>query len=298
MNFGLVDNKENDNIDSLLQILRDSYGEYDDHFDLESEDVNFKESNLSSHEQDYSSFTNPDQLNESYDSIYKSNEDLDNLLNSLKIISNNNEKEEILENEKKVDSIVVEIPNEYETNLDSLQQNSFYGKNNPNEFSSNLHENNLKEFILAEFYRNTIIKQGDIVEIRLLEDVVVFKNFVIPKGTVLYGIASISPRRLFVQLTTNIYKKKSITKSLLIHDYDGREGVYLREQGLYKIPSEISQEITEIIKSQYAQPSFGGINNNVEIEKIALISGFDKIYRQINQLSVNVKGGYKLWIKI
>ena len=302
IDFGLVSNKENENIDSILQILRESYGDkHDIDFSSAQEDSNFNEFNQIDSEfdeQDHSSFIDQNQLNESYDSIYKQNEDLDVLLNSLKIISNNNEKEEILKHEEKADSTVVQIPNEYETNLDSLQQNSFYGKNNPNEFSSNLKENSLKEFILAEFYRNTIIKQGDIVEIRLLEDVEVFENFTLSKGTVLYGIASISPRRLFVQLTTNIYKKRSITKSLLIHDYDGREGVYLKEQGLYKVPAEITQEITEIIKSQYYQPSFGGINNNVDIEKIAQVSAYDKIFRQINQLSVNVKGGYKLWIKI
>lgn len=302
-NFGRNVQSENENIDSLLQILKESYGEYDEEFISTSEEPDFEELNQVDYElldQNITSIVNPNQSTEDYDTSYNQNIELDNLLNSLNASQSKEEVEveEIPPNQEKVEIDVVEVPNEYETTLDSLEQNSFYGKNNSSEFSSTTKERNKIEFIQAEFYRNTVVKQNDIIEIRLLEDVLVFENYIIPKGTVLYGIATISPRRLFVRLTTNIFKKRSITKSLLIHDFDGREGIYLKEQGLYKIPAEITQELTEIIKSQYSQPTFGGINNNVKLEEIALISGIDKIYKQINQLSVNVKGGYKLWIKI
>ena len=299
-NFGRNVQSKNENIDSLLQILKESYGEYDDEYTSTSEVSDFDELNQVDYElldQNNTSIANPNQYTENYDSSYNQNIQLDNLLNSLKV-TESKEEDEISTNQEKAEIEVVEVSNEYETNLDSLIQNSFYGKNNSSEFSTTSKEYNKNEFIQAEFYRNTVVKQNDIIEIRLLENVIVFENFIIPKGTVLYGIATISPRRLFVRLTTNIYKKRSITKSLLVYDYDGREGVYLKEQKLYKIPAEITQELTEIIKSQYSQPSFGGINNNVELEEIALISSADKIYKQINQLSVNVKGGYKLWIKI
>ena len=299
-NFGRNVQSKNENIDSLLQILKESYGEYDDEYTSTSEVSDFDEQNQVDYElldQNNTSIANPNQYTENYDSSYNQNIQLDDLLNSLKV-TESKEEDEISTNQEKIEIEVVEVSNEYETNLDSLIQNSFYGKNNSSEFSTTSKEYNKNEFIQAEFYRNTVVKQNDIIEIRLLENVIVFENFIIPKGTVLYGIATISPRRLFVRLTTNIYKKRSITKSLLVYDYDGREGVYLKEQKLYKIPAEITQELTEIIKSQYSQPSFGGINNNVELEEIALITSADKIYKQINQLSVNVKGGYKLWIKI
>ena len=299
-NFGRNVQSKNENIDSLLQILKESYGEYDDEYTSTSEVSDFDEQNQVDYElldQNNTSIANPNQYTENYDSSYNQNIQLDDLLNSLKV-TESKEEDEISTNQEKIEIEVVEVSNEYETNLDSLIQNSFYGKNNSSEFSTTSKEYNKNEFIQAEFYRNTVVKQNDIIEIRLLENVIVFENFIIPKGTVLYGIATISPRRLFVRLNTNIYKKRSITKSLLVYDYDGREGVYLKEQKLYKIPAEITQELTEIIKSQYSQPSFGGVNNNVELEEIALITSADKIYKQINQLSVNVKGGYKLWIKI
>ena len=299
-NFGRNVQSKNENIDSLLQILKESYGEYDDEYTSTSEVSDFDEQNQVDYElldQNNTSIANPNQYTENYDSSYNQNIQLDDLLNSLKV-TESKEEDEISTNQEKIEIEVVEVSNEYETNLDSLIQNSFYGKNNSSEFRTTSKEYNKNDFIQAEFYRNTAVKQNDIIEIRLLENVIVFENFIIPKGTVLYGIATISPRRLFVRLNTNIYKKRSITKSLLVYDYDGREGVYLKEQKLYKIPAEITQELTEIIKSQYSQPSFGGINNNVELEEIALISSADKIYKQINQLSVKVKGGYKLWIKI
>ena len=299
-NFGRNVQSKNENIDSLLQILKESYGEYDEEYTSTSEVSDFDEQNQVDYElldQNNTSIANPNQYTENYDSSYNQNIQLDDLLNSLKV-TESKEEDEISTNQEKIEIEVVEVSNEYETNLDSLIQNSFYGKNNSSEFRTTSKEYNKNEFIQAEFYRNTAVKQNDIIEIRLLENVIVFENFIIPKGTVLYGIATISPRRLFVRLTTNIYKKRSITKSLLVYDYDGREGVYLKEQKLYKIPAEITQELTEIIKSQYSQPSFGGVNNNVELEEIALITSADKIYKQINQLSVNVKGGYKLWIKI
>jgi len=238
---------------------------------------------------------------------YNQIEDLDNLLKSLNIKSPESNKE-IIEptisednneiSEENNENVAVEVPNEYKSNLDSLVSNSFYGKNNSDEFSYTENNTDEKEFIQAEFYRNTVVRQGDIVEIRLLEDLVIFENYFVPKGTILYGVVAISPRRLFVSLTNNIYKKNSVKKSLLIYDFDGREGIYLKEQGLYKIPADITNELTEIIKSQYSQPSFGGVNNKIEFDKIALISGIDKIYKQINQLTVKVNGGYKLWIKI
>lgn len=324
----VLDFNDNDkeNIDSLLQVIENSYDNFDlkDEFDSEINDVeslNALEQNTegiieqggynSNIEEDIFNYdpegdiynsnnTNQSSIDQTPIHEYNQKEDLDNLLKSLNINSAEKSKVSkeptINEEEKEID--IIEVPNEYKSNLDSLVLNSFYGKNNSDEFSFTEKNTRAKEFIQAEFYRNTVVRQGDIVEIRILEDLAIFENYFVPKGTVLYGVVAIAPRRLFVNLTNNIYKKNSVTKSLLIHDFDGREGIYLKEQGLYKIPAEITSELTEIIKSQYSQPSFGGVNNKVELDKIALISGIDKVYEQINRLTVKVNGGYKLWIKI
>ena len=196
---------------------------------------------------------------------------------------------------------IIKTPDNYSSTIDSLTQNAFFGENKEsksngkNEIDSSLP---LNQFIRAEFYRTITIKQNDIVEIRLLEEVEIYDNFILPVGTILYGISSIAPRRLFVRLTTNIYEKKSVQKSLVLFDFDGREGVYLKEQELYKFPAEITKELTEIIKSQYRQNNPFGSANEIELEKVAAISAIDKIYSQLNKVRIKINGGYKLWLKI
>ncbi|MDB9836034.1 conjugative transposon protein TraM [Flavobacteriaceae bacterium] len=294
--------RDTENIDSLLLELKKSYGDYDTEIKQNPEEKVVEQVEEMKEElAEIIKSSNPKYIDEAPQSVQ--NQDIDKLLKSLNLNSNEDSFQNIdtisKSNDKVIESVsVIEIPDQYRTNLDSIKKNSFYSTNNVDAFNSNEKTIERKDFIQAEFYRNKTIRQGDVVEIRLLEDVFVFENFILPKGTVLYGIAAISPRRLFVRLTTNVFKNKSVTKSLLIHDFDGREGVYLKEQNLYKIPSEITKEITDIIKAQYSQSSFGGASENVDIKKVAQISGFDKIFKYINELTVRVDGGYKLWIKI
>jgi len=69
-------------------------------------------------------------------------------------------------------------------------------------------------------------RTGDKIQLRVLESGV-YRQFGIPKNTLLYGICSISSNRLFVNISSINLNGKIIPSSLSAYDLDGISGIYI-----------------------------------------------------------------------
>lgn len=69
-------------------------------------------------------------------------------------------------------------------------------------------------------------RTGDKIQLRVLE-AGVYRQFGIPKNTLLYGICSISNNRLFVNISSIKLNGKVIPSSLSVYDLDGIPGIYI-----------------------------------------------------------------------
>lgn len=156
-----------------------------------------------------------------------------------------------------------------------------------------------KELYRAEFYNTQSIENNGLVVIHLLEDVFFEKNFFIPKYTVLYGIAKLSPRRMFLSISPNIIKnEKRLPRPIIVYDFDGLEGVFIKNNSISSIPIETAKELTELVKESYQNSSIITGNSPVPLGEASLIISSEKALRYINRLKVKISGGHKIWLSV
>ncbi len=157
-----------------------------------------------------------------------------------------------------------------------------------------------KELFNAEVYTNQVISNGGLVMIHLLEDLFFEEDIILPKSTVLYGIAEFSPTRMFIKVSPNILKnKKRLPHPIIIYDFDGFEGVFMQINSIGSIPVETARELTELVKESYKSSNpITGNSGVVPLKEAATVIGSEKILKHLNRLKLKIFGGYKIWLSI
>ena len=165
---------------------------------------------------------------------------------------------------------------------------------------SDLKTNN-KELFKAEFYTTQVVENGSLITIHLLEDIIFEDGYLISKSSILYGIAQFSPTRLFLRISPNILKnERRLPSEIIVLDFDGIEGIFMRPNLLSSIPVETAEELTELVKENYKSTTsiIGGPATAVPIDEAAIILGSEKILKYLNRSSLKVYGGYKIWLSL
>jgi hypothetical protein len=165
---------------------------------------------------------------------------------------------------------------------------------------SDLKTNN-KELFKAEFYTTQIVENGSLITIHLLEDIIFEDGYLISKSSILYGIAQFSPTRLFLRISPNILKnERRLPSEIIVLDFDGIEGIFMRPNLLSSIPVETAEELTELVKENYKSTTsiIGGSATAVPIDEAAIILGSEKILKYLNRSNLKVYGGYKIWLSL
>jgi hypothetical protein len=165
---------------------------------------------------------------------------------------------------------------------------------------SDLKTNN-KELFKAEFYTTQVVENGSLITIHLLEDIIFEDGYLISKSSILYGIAQFSPTRLFLRISPNILKnERRLPSEIIVLDFDGIEGIFMKPNLLSSIPIETAEEITKLVQDNYKSTAsiMGGSATTVPIDKAASILGSEKILKYLNRSSLKVYGGYKIWLSL
>jgi len=186
---------------------------------------------------------------------------------------------------------------------ENSSKNVFFGATKSNKaFTGAISEvTSFKEGLFkAELYTTQTIENGGLIIIHLLEDLFFDEDIFIPKSTILYGIASFSPTRLFLRISPNILKnQRRLPRPIIVYDFDGLEGIFMQINSLGSIPVDTSRELTDLVKESYKNANpLSGNSGAIPIKEASILIGSEKIIKYLNRLKIKISGGYKIWLSI
>ncbi len=169
--------------------------------------------------------------------------------------------------------------------IQSPKQNAFYSLNNDTTAEGK------QNVIKAEIQQTQTVVSGSTVKVSLATDVYV-NGILVPKGTLLYGIASQNGERLNVVISTIRYQNNLLPVSLSAYDLDGLEGIY--------IPGSLSRDAAKQAGSE-AVSNIGIASLDPSLAAQAAGAGIQAakslINKKVKQIKVTIKAGYHVLLK-
>ena len=145
--------------------------------------------------------------------------------------------------------------------------------------------------IEAVVHNNQSLVNGAVIQLRLFTDVFI-NGILIPKGTLVNGIASLNNERLEAEINSIRYKNQLFPVKLELYDLDGLPGIYIpgsisREVAKNSAENSLQlMELTTLDPSLKAQAAAAGINTVKNL-----------MSRKVKQVKVMIKEGYKVLLK-
>lgn len=169
--------------------------------------------------------------------------------------------------------------------LQPLKQNAFYSLNDDTTVEEK------QNIIEADIQQTQTLVSGSTVKLSSATDVYV-NGILIPKGTLLYGIASQNGERLIIVIPSIHYGNNLLPVSLSVYDLDGLAGIY--------IPGSISGDV--------AKQSGGEALSNIGITSLdpslaaqaagaGIQAAKSLINKKVKQMKVTIKAGYQVLLK-
>lgn len=149
----------------------------------------------------------------------------------------------------------------------------------------------LNQTIQAVVHNTQTITNGATIKLRLQTDIVV-KEQTIPRGSFLFGIASLQNERLIVQLTNINASNTVIPISLSVFDIDGIEGIY--------VPGAIEREAAKEGTDQaISAVNFGNYNPTMsgQLTSAGISATKSLLARKVRMQRVTVKAGHHILLQ-
>ncbi len=138
------------------------------------------------------------------------------------------------------------------------------------------------------------VMQGSTIKLRLLEDMKTEAGVVIPKGTSIWGVVTISSERLLVNISSVLLGKDLVPIKRTVYDIDGQKGINL--------PPNVKAEIAKRAEAQSIQnapteeiTSGGGILEKSAGAVVNTAKGL--LSRKAEEIKVTVKSNYQIVLK-
>jgi conjugative transposon TraM protein len=166
------------------------------------------------------------------------------------------------------------------------QHNSFL-----DEKSSGAASDSASNSIAAVIQESGSVTSGSTVKLRLLRDVYI-GGHLLPKGSFVFGAASLEEDRLKITIPSVRYKENLLPVSLSVYDLDGLEGVH--------IPGSISRDAAKGSAEQSLQ-SIGLLSLDPSLKAQAASAGIQAakglLSKKVKQVTVMLKSGYQVLLK-
>ncbi len=156
-------------------------------------------------------------------------------------------------------------------------------------------DNVLKNTIKACVHKTTVIRQGESLPLRLLEDVVV-GNVHIPAQTVVIAMPQIRGNRMLLNISTLHYQEAILPVDLSAYDLDGQEGLF--------IPGTLEQNAVKEVLSGIGKASGSAntfsMNSSVsqqlltDVGKGVIQGASNYLSHKIQDVKIKVKAGHSL----
>lgn len=145
--------------------------------------------------------------------------------------------------------------------------------------------------VQAVIHEAQTVVDGAIVKLRLLTDVSV-NGTLVPKGSFVFGTASLNSERLNIKITSVRYKTSLFPVQLSVFDLDGMEGIY--------VPGAINRDVAKNSADRAIQglgmttldPSIGAQAASAGIEAAKTL-----LSRKAKLIKVTLKAGYQVLLR-
>jgi len=154
---------------------------------------------------------------------------------------------------------------------------------------------NVPNSIAAVVHESQTLTAGATVKLRLTSDVFI-QGIAIPKGTFVFGTASLQEERLLITITHVRFQNNLLPVSLSVHDLDGLAGIHIPgsiNRDVAKQSAEQSMQSVELMTldpSLQAQAAAAGVNaaksllsKKVKLTKVTVKAGYQVLLKDNNQ---------------
>ncbi|MNK11806.1 hypothetical protein D3C87_298550 [compost metagenome] len=145
--------------------------------------------------------------------------------------------------------------------------------------------------ISAVIHEDQTITTGSIVKLRLTSDIFI-NGQLIPKGSFIHGIASLSGERLGIKIGSIRYNNNLYTTELAVFDMDGLDGIY--------IPGAISREVAKESADRGLQNiGFQSMDPTLEMQAatVGVEAAKSLFSKKVKLIRVTVKAGYQVLLR-
>lgn len=145
--------------------------------------------------------------------------------------------------------------------------------------------------ISAVIHEDQTITTGSIVKLRLTSDIFI-NGQLIPKGSFIHGIASLTGERLGIRIGSIRYNDNLYTTELSVFDMDGLDGVH--------IPGAISREVAKESADQGIQNiGFQSMDPSLEMQAatVGMEAAKSLFSKKVKLIRVTVKAGYRVLLR-
>jgi conjugative transposon TraM protein len=175
---------------------------------------------------------------------------------------------------------------EEDTPIDSMQLNQLQGFFSLENEPAGIREQ--QNTIQAAIHKTQTLVDGSIVKLRLLEDVSV-NDLLIPKGSFIFGKASLQGERLHIKISAILFKNSFFPVQLSVVDMDGIEGIHVPGSITREVSGNSADRALQGIGATLPDPSLGAQAANAGIEAAKTL-----LRKKTKLVKVTLKGGYQV----
>ncbi len=169
------------------------------------------------------------------------------------------------------------------------KSNQFYEVNSPQD--NPYDATGLQNTIAAVIHEKQTLVDGAIAKLRLTNEVYI-NGILIPKGSFVFGIASLSGERLNIKISSIRYKNALFPVDLTVVDLDGIDGIY--------IPGAITRDVAKG-SADRAIEGVGISSLDPSITQQAAGAGIEAaktlLSKKVKLIKVTVKAGYQVLLR-
>ncbi|WP_285547096.1 conjugative transposon protein TraM [Dyadobacter frigoris] len=182
------------------------------------------------------------------------------------------------------DASLLQAPNPADsmiTNSVALAENGFFSLDEPVSSAQ-------QKAIEASIDQNPRLVSGSTVKLKLSTDIFI-QGQLVPKGSFLFGTASLSGERLNIQIQSVRHQNTLFTVNLMVYDLDGQPGIY--------IPGAITRDVAKQSASQASSGiSVGSLDNSLgaQAADAAIQASKSLLSRKAKLQQVSIREGYKV----
>jgi conjugative transposon TraM protein len=149
-------------------------------------------------------------------------------------------------------------------------------------------DNNAIEAVVHE---DQSLVNGAVVKLRLLNEVRV-DNTSIPKGTFVFGVASLNRERLEIEINSICYNKSLYPVALKVYDMDGLPGIYIPGAITRDVAKQTADNSLQLMQLSTMDPSL-----KAQAASAGIGAAKDLLSKKVKMTKVFVKAGYKVLLK-